>query len=109
MRRARVSRFPPDTIYTVELELVREARPTMAELGTIFGKRHGSRFRDDHGQRYDVFYPPSKGRRWSVAVIANLLPCFDWHSKGDPPPWPCTEIADDSLVETVDFRRDPKS
>jgi hypothetical protein len=119
VRKARVMRYGRDkwysgpefgrgAIFILELHFVPEARPTIAELGGIFGERHGGAYPDLHGFRSTTFNPPTKGRRWSVTVLADLLPCFDPHGWGDPPPYPCTPVAEDSLAEKVELLRNPK-
>jgi hypothetical protein len=110
MRQARVSRYPDGTVYLLEIDLVSEARPTIQDLRGIFGANERRQNRDLHGERFAIFDPPSnpprKDVRSKVAVIASLPRCRDPHGSADPPPWPCTPVADDSLVERIEFQRD---
>src|SRR5207237_10300961 len=86
---AQLSCYPDcGAVYTLDLDFTSEARPTVQELRTVFGKDQPVVL-SLHGQRTTIFYPPSKIKRWSGAFIADLSRCFDRHSSADPPPGPC--------------------
>lgn len=108
---AKLARYPADeaklagAVYLLELAIPPRARPTFGELATVFGPgRIGPSL---HAERIQMFYPHSRSKRWSVAVIAAMSSCHDPHSDAEPPPGPCTPIEDASRVETITFRRDP--
>ena len=107
--KAELGRYPAGdrlegVVYLLELGFSREARPTLDELGRVFGEgRPGHGF---HGERFTMFYPLSRSAQWSVAVIASLPSCFDPHSDAVPAN-PCEPTNRESRVESVTFRRDP--
>jgi hypothetical protein len=102
---ARLARYPDGAPYLLEIELNPEARPTIQDLRDIFGEDRPSR--GPHGERTTIFYPPSREKRWSVAVIADLSRCWDPHSAAEPPPGPCEPLHAGSRVEKLALRRDP--
>jgi hypothetical protein len=71
---AHLSRYPDSGLPSVlTLELISTLRITAAELVPILGAFRP--LRTDIGQRKElIFYPPHRGPRWEVAVIAEYVP-----------------------------------
>jgi hypothetical protein len=67
-----LARYPDSDIpYLLEMELVDEARPRLAELTALLGQYHRSLTRDGLPSEV-IFYPVSGDTPWQVAVIAQL-------------------------------------
>jgi hypothetical protein len=67
-----LARYPDsDVPYLLEMELVEEGRPTLAELTTLLGEYHRSLIRDGLPSEV-IFYPFSEDKPWQVGVIAQL-------------------------------------